>query len=552
MKISSGSLQLKVVVGVAVLVLAVFATIICLNVFYQQKEMQEQFQTSTNILTDAVYHSILYPMAIGDSETIQQQMAEFAKNSKNVRIHVFGFDKLISYTSQPEKADSDLSKSINSPALAEALNHLLTSGKTPESGLEEQSGGVHYICLLRPFLNENRCHHCHGASRSVLGGLFVEQNSEGMFRSLNSMRNKNATIGVLGSILIVLFLIFVISRLLTRPIHKVISGLNESVQRVSGASEDVLSVSMQIAGGSSEQASAVEETSSSLDEMSTMTRQNAENASQANQLMNQVESIASRAQDSMTRLTHSMDEISSASEQTQKIIKTIDEIAFQTNLLALNAAVEAARAGDAGAGFAVVAGEVRNLAMRAAEAARSTTALIEGNVKTIRNGSDLTNSMSSEFLEVSASLAKVGDLVREISAASSEQAQGIEQINVAVAEVDKVVQENAANAEQAATTSTRMNDQARQMIDFVDRLIVLIDGENGARSHDAKEGAARKIHTVRTNGAETRKESIQKNQPEAKVQCHVPAIPVRSGVDRKRTGNAGCRGGALPGEGPRA
>jgi hypothetical protein len=278
MKTVNRSLQLKIVVGVAVLVLVVFASIICLNVIYQQREMQEQFQTSTNVLADAVYHSILYPMAIGDSETIQQQMAEFAKNSKNVKIHVFGFDKLISYTSESEKMNTDLSKSINSPDLTQALNLLLTSGKTPEAGLEEHAGGVHYLCLLRTFLNDSRCHHCHGASRSVLGGLLVEQNSESMFSSLATMRNKNALIGMLGSAIIVLFLIFMISRLLTRPIHKVISGLNESVQRVSGASGEVSTISRQIAGGTSDQAAAVEETSSSLDEMSTMTKQNAENA----------------------------------------------------------------------------------------------------------------------------------------------------------------------------------------------------------------------------------------------------------------------------------
>ncbi|MCU0583737.1 MAG: methyl-accepting chemotaxis protein, partial [Syntrophales bacterium] len=140
----------------------------------------------------------------------------------------------------------------------------------------------------------------------------------------------------------------------------------------------------------------------------------------------------------MTELTQSMEDISKASDETSKIIKTIDEIAFQTNLLALNAAVEAARAGEAGAGFAVVANEVRNLAMRAAEAAKNTSVLIEGTVKKVREGSELVERTGGAFAEVSRSAAKVADLVAEIAAASSEQAQGIDQINKAVAEMDKV------------------------------------------------------------------------------------------------------------------
>ena len=182
--------------------------------------------------------------------------------------------------------------------------------------------------------------------------------------------------------------------------------------------------------------------------------------------MHQVEGITSRATDSMNRLMEFMLEISSASDKTQKIIKTIDEIAFQTNLLALNAAVEAARAGEAGAGFAVVADEVRNLAMRAAEAAKNTAALIEGNVKMIQTGADVAKNMSDEFSEVASSVLKAGNLVREISAASQEQAQGVELINQAVEGVNKVVQENASNAEEAAFTSRQLEDQARNMTRF--------------------------------------------------------------------------------------
>ena len=205
-----------------------------------------------------------------------------------------------------------------------------------------------------------------------------------------------------------------------------------------------------------------------------MTKQNADNASTADKLMKDSKLMVEKANGSMTELTQSMEDISKASDETSKIIKTIDEIAFQTNLLALNAAVEAARAGEAGAGFAVVANEVRNLAMRAAEAAKNTSVLIEGTVKKVREGSELVERTGGAFAEVSRSAAKVADLVAEIAAASSEQAQGIDQINKAVAEMDKVTQQTAANAEESASASEEMNAQAEQMKDIASGLLRII------------------------------------------------------------------------------
>jgi methyl-accepting chemotaxis protein len=210
-------------------------------------------------------------------------------------------------------------------------------------------------------------------------------------------------------------------------------------------------MSQGLSEAASAQAASLEETSSSLEEMTSQTKRTAGNAAQANNLMSTAQQIIEKANVSMSQLTGSMKEIAAGSEQTQKIVKTIDEIAFQTNLLALNAAVEAARAGEAGSGFAVVADEVRNLAIRAAEAAKNTSGLIEDIVKKIRNGEKLVEVTNEAFKEIMGSSGKVVQLIGEIAGSSQEQSLGIDQINRAVAEMNNLTQQNAAGAEELAS-----------------------------------------------------------------------------------------------------
>jgi methyl-accepting chemotaxis protein len=273
----------------------------------------------------------------------------------------------------------------------------------------------------------------------------------------------------------------------SRPLKRVIAGLAEGSGQVAAASTEVSNASQQLAEGASQQAAAVEETTSSLEELSSMTRRNADNASHSNQLMKEIFQVISQANESMAELTSSMKAISMASMETQKIIKTIDEIAFQTNLLALNAAVEAARAGDAGAGFAVVADEVRNLAMRAADAAKNTATLIEGTVKEIQGGSGVVEKTNQEFEQLVSGVSKAGELVGEIAAASGEQAQGIELISRAILEMDKVIQQNAANAEESASAAEELSAQAQQTRSYVRDLADLIGGNRLGRGQSSKD-----------------------------------------------------------------
>ncbi len=290
----------------------------------------------------------------------------------------------------------------------------------------------------------------------------------------------------IACILVIVPIVFLFSSSLVKPINRIIQGLNEGADQVVSASGQVSSASQSLAEGSSEQAASLEETSSSLEEMSSMTKQNADNASQADHLMKEANRVIGKANDSMKEMAASMEDISMASAQTSRIIKTIDEIAFQTNLLALNAAVEAARAGEAGAGFAVVADEVKNLAMRSADAAKSTADLIEGTVKKVANGSALVKRTSEGFTAVADSSGKVAELVAEIAAASNEQARGIEQVNTAVMDMDKVTQQNAANAEESASAAEEMNAQAEQVKNFVGELVALVGGNSSYKTKAPK------------------------------------------------------------------
>jgi methyl-accepting chemotaxis protein len=212
--------------------------------------------------------------------------------------------------------------------------------------------------------------------------------------------------------------------------------------------------------------------------MSSMTKQNADHARQADHLMQEADGVVAACDRSMHDLTGAMQDIAAASSETVKILKTIDEIAFQTNLLALNAAVEAARAGEAGAGFAVVADEVRSLAMRAASAAKQTAGLIDSTVNKVKDGSDLVNTTTQQFGQVSASTRKVKELVAEIAAASQEQAMGVEQVNLAVNEMNQVTQQVAANAQESASASQELNAQSAQMRGVVGGLVAMVGIDN--------------------------------------------------------------------------
>jgi methyl-accepting chemotaxis protein len=267
-----------------------------------------------------------------------------------------------------------------------------------------------------------------------------------------------------------------------RALSGVIDSLSAGSNQISSASSQVSQSSQSLAEGASVQASSLEETSASLEELSSMTKQNSDNARQANTMAGEASSSAVESRAAMDRMGEAIGKIKASADETAKIIKTIDEIAFQTNLLALNAAVEAARAGDAGKGFAVVAEEVRNLARRSAEAAKSTSSLIEGAQKNADNGVAVSGEVGRFLGQIADKVQKLSGLVGEVSAASEEQTKGISQISIAVTEMDKVTQGNAANAEESASASEELFAQAKELGDMVSTLVGIVNGASAAET----------------------------------------------------------------------
>ena len=353
-----------------------------------------------------------------------------------------------------------------------------------------------------------KCMECHDDFRAgAVGGVAVLRLSTATLRSSSTnwiaattgMQKDNRTIGAsatLGIAAVFALLIYLTVRaLVTRPLDTIIVQLKQNACQLQAASAEITSHSQTLAQSVSEQAASLEETSASMEEMSSMTARNASSAGTANEIARQTRQATTQSIRDMQDLTQTNGAIKTASHDVSKILKTIDEIAFQTNILALNAAVEAARAGNSGLGFSVVADEVRALAGRCAEASRETAVKITAAISNSAQGVEVSAKVSLALNEIDAKARQMDELAAAVSTASKEQSLGITQISTAVAEMDKLTQSNAATAEEVAAAAHQLAAQADETYNAVAALLKLVGGHAG--EFESEEGAKISRHPNR-------------------------------------------------------
>ncbi|MFO0944424.1 MAG: methyl-accepting chemotaxis protein [Planctomycetota bacterium] len=315
----------------------------------------------------------------------------------------------------------------------------------------------------------------------VHGAFEVIQSLDAADRDLMANLAVAGTVTLGGLLAMGVLLFVVVRRSIESPLTRLAGSLFHGSSEVSGAAAQLAEAGIRMSDGTCSQAAALEETSASLAELASRTRRNAESVEQVDKMGTKARQATQSGRNALSRMSAVMSEIKNCSDKSASIVRTIDEIAFQTNLLALNAAVEAARAGDAGRGFAVVAEEVRGLAKRSADAAKSTGALIDESIHSAESGVAVSDEVANVLENIADLVTQITAHIADIATASKEQAQGIDQISSAMSDMDQVTQSNAATTEQVAASSEELSAQAEELTHWVELLAMLINGQSGNR-----------------------------------------------------------------------
>ncbi len=409
------------------------------------------------------------------------------------------------------------------------LDYLKSTGDSTFWKLDKKANVVRF---MRGIHMGESCIMCHAMNGEEEGELFsayeIITPLENIYTGFSiALLTEKSTLAMVFIIMVGIgVLYFMITGNITRPMGKIISELTIGTEETNNAAAQVSQASQDLAEAASEQAASIEETSSGLEEVVVTTQSNNRSSAEARQLASEASDSASDGNDKMKTMISVMNEVRSSSDETTKIIKTIDEIAFQTNLLALNAAVEAARAGEAGRGFAVVAEEVRSLALKTAEAAQNTTTLLEKNNVHIEQSGDVLHEVAESFNSITGFIEQINQQVEKITDASMDQEESLEQLNNATSQIQQVTQDMAANAEESAAASEELNSQSDAMAHIVRLLCKLVFGTSDNVSECSKskletEGRStdKKNNTVELRSGSSGKHHMKpQSQPEKFIQ----------------------------------
>jgi methyl-accepting chemotaxis protein len=423
----------------------------------------------------ALEFGISNAMAAGDMDVFQR-VAKLQKDLSGLQeFSLYSAKGTVTYSSDPARVKSPMEADLKMRLFGE-----------PERLVRESDG---LIDIYGPCVVTRGCVECHTdwKTNTIAGVTLFRYSKEAIAKAENQnllvtheARRSSvilAAVTVGGSLLAIVVLVAAVVGPVARSLGKVAEHLQAGAEQLHHSAGHVSGASQSIAEGASEQAASLEETSASLEEMASMTKRSAENAQKANELVKQAHRAAEKGASDMKEMSVSMQAIKESGDDIGKIIKVIDEIAFQTNILALNAAVEAARAGEAGMGFAVVADEVRSLSQRSASAARETSAKIEGAISRTRQGVELSGKVAKAIEEIVGCTGHVDELAAQVASAAGDQSQGVGQINVAVMQMDKVTQSNAASAEETASIAAELKSQAELMKSSVSELVEQVFGQ---------------------------------------------------------------------------
>ncbi|MCF7803684.1 MAG: methyl-accepting chemotaxis protein [Candidatus Marinimicrobia bacterium] len=463
-RFSNRNIQTRINIVLGLVTLIVMISFAVFDYLTTRAKMEQELDYSAEIATDRMSKTLETPLWNFDKKGAEELLASEMMDNSIYGILVWEKDGETLYTGRKRSEDWSVI-----PASGQISgDYISKSGDIQRDG--ERIGSVDVFYTSR----------------------FMEEELQ------QSVWNIILTVIVLNLALIVA-MYFAIKANVISPINKVIAGLSKAADKISGMSHEISTDSQEMADRTTEQAASLQQSSSSMEEMSSMIRQNATNAQRADSLAGEAQNAVGVGNEKMAMMQQAIRDVNKSSNETSKIIKTIDEIAFQTNLLALNAAVEAARAGEAGQGFAVVADEVRNLSQRAAEAARETSELIEGSMEHTERSVEIAGEVAESLETINVQIGDMNELIGEISAASGEQSRGIEQINSGITDIDKVTQTNAASAEESAENAVELSTLAEKLQNSVHDLLQLTGKESATEfnsEHDNTDDLDRQMTEI--------------------------------------------------------